>query len=171
MAEIMVASNKVKVFRGKQVEDLKKLDTREFAKFLKSRERRSVMRNFNVIEEFVKRSEKKINKGKVPKTQEELMKIPGVGRKTANIVLAFAYDKLVIPVDTHVHRISNRIGYVKTKNPYETEFALREKLPREYWIEYNDLLVTWGQNICKPIKPLCSKCKIDRYCEYENKNL
>ena len=102
---------------------------------------------------------------KVPDTIDELLKFKGVGRKTANLVVTVGYQKLGICVDTHVHRISNRLGFVKTKTPVETEFALREKLPRRYWIEYNDLLVTYGQNICKPISPHCSHCKINRYCD------
>ena len=91
--------------------------------------------------------------GKVPDDLEELLKLKGVGRKTANLVLTLGFHKPGICVDTHVHRVSNRLGYVKTKTPEQTEMALREKLPREYWIEYNDLLVTWGQNICRPISP------------------
>jgi len=122
------------------------------------------------IKEICEKLIKEYN-SKVPDEIDELLKFKGVGRKTANLVVGLGYNKDAICVDTHVHRISNRIGYVKTKNPYETEFALREKLPREYWIEYNDLLVTWGQNICKPIKPLCFKCKVEKYCGYENKNL
>jgi endonuclease III len=102
--------------------------------------------------------------GKVPDDLDELLKLKGVGRKTANLVITLGYAKPGICVDTHVHRVSNRLGYVKTKNPDETEKALREKLPREYWIEYNDLLVTWGQNICRPISPFCSKCAILPYC-------
>lgn len=102
---------------------------------------------------------------KVPDTIDELLKFKGVGRKTANLVVTVGYQKPGICVDTHVHRISNRFGFVKTKTPVETEFALREKLPRRYWIEYNDLLVTYGQNICKPISPHCSHCKINRYCD------
>ena len=104
-------------------------------------------------------------KGKVPDDLDELLKLHGVGRKTANLVLTLGYGKLGICVDTHVHRISNRLGYVKTKTPEQTEFALREKLPEKYWIIYNDLLVTWGQNICVPISPFCSKCVIRPYCK------
>ena len=103
--------------------------------------------------------------GKVPDEIDVLLTLPGVGRKTANLVLTQGYGKLGICVDTHVHRISNRLGYVKTKMPDETEFALRKKLPTEYWIPYNDYLVAWGQNICKPISPLCSKCAVFRYCD------
>ncbi len=103
--------------------------------------------------------------GKVPDTIDELLTFKGVGRKTANLVITLGYDKLGICVDTHVHRISNRLGYVKTKTPEKTEFALRKKLPKKYWIIYNDLLVVYGQNLCKPISPFCSKCKISKYCD------
>ena len=103
--------------------------------------------------------------GEVPDDLDELLKLKGVGRKTANLVITLAFGKPGICVDTHVHRISNRLGYVTTKDPEATEMALREKLPREYWIEYNDLLVTWGQNICRPISPFCSKCAIRPYCK------
>lgn len=103
--------------------------------------------------------------GKVPDDLEELLKIKGIGRKTANLVITLGYNKPGICVDTHVHRISNRLGYVKTKTPEETEFALREKLPLEYWIEFNDLLVTLGQTICHPVSPRCSICPIKEYCD------
>jgi endonuclease-3 len=101
---------------------------------------------------------------KVPDTIEELIKFHGVGRKTANIVVTVAYKKHGVAVDTHVHRISNRLGYVKTKTPEQTEYALRAKLPRKYWLAYNDLLVTWGQNVCAPVSPKCSMCAIREYC-------
>lgn len=101
---------------------------------------------------------------KVPDEIDELLKLKGVGRKTANLVVTLGYKKPGICVDTHVHRITNRWGYVKTKTPVETEFALREKLPKEYWIEINGLLVAFGQGICKPISPLCSKCSVKAYC-------
>lgn len=106
-----------------------------------------------------------IYSGRVPDEIDELLKLQGVGRKTANLVVTLGYRKPGICVDTHVHRISNRWGYVRTKNPEETEFALRKKLPPQYWIEYNDLLVTFGQNLCKPISPLCSQCPVERYCD------
>lgn len=102
--------------------------------------------------------------GIVPDEIEELIKFNGVGRKTANLVLARGYNKPAICVDVHVHRIFNRLGYVRTKNPEETEFALRKKLPKKYWIDINTLIVTHGQNICKPTKPLCSNCPIEKYC-------
>ncbi len=102
---------------------------------------------------------------KVPDSIEELCKFNGVGRKTANLVLSEGFNKPAICVDVHVHRIFNRLGYVKTKTPEETEFALREKLPKEFWIDINSLLVTHGQNVCKPINPKCSECPIKDYCE------
>jgi len=102
--------------------------------------------------------------GKVPDEIDELLKLKGVGRKTANLVVTLGYGKPGICVDTHVHRISNRLGLVKTKDPHATEFALRKILPKRYWIDYNDLLVTWGQNVCKPISPLCSRCVIVEGC-------
>ena len=102
--------------------------------------------------------------GKVPDELEELLTIKGVGRKTANLVITLAFAKDGICVDTHVHRISNRWGYVKTKTPDETEMALRKKLPRQYWQIYNDLLVTFGQNMCHPTSPWCSRCPFNRNC-------
>ena len=103
-------------------------------------------------------------KGVVPDTIEELVKLPGVGRKTANLVIGLGYRKPAICVDTHVHRISNRFGYIKTKTPFETEMALRKKLPVRYWIIYNDLLVALGQAICHPVSPRCSVCPVAAYC-------
>jgi len=104
--------------------------------------------------------------GLVPKTMEELISLPGVGRKTANCVLVYAFDEPAIPVDTHVHRISNRLGLVKTKVPEETEIELMKKIPREYWIRINDTFVMYGQNICKPISPMCPVCQIKKECNY-----
>jgi endonuclease-3 len=103
--------------------------------------------------------------GQVPDKIDELLKLKGVGRKTANIVLSHAFKKHAIAVDTHVHRISNRIGLVKTKTPKETERELMKILPKKYWKKYNTLLVVWGQNVCKPVKPLCNYCQIYEYCE------
>jgi len=102
--------------------------------------------------------------GNVPSDMESLLGLPGVGRKTANIVITMAFRKPGIAVDIHVHRISNRLGYVQTKTPDETEMALREKLPRRHWIIWNDLLVAYGQNLCKPISPYCSSCRLATYC-------
>jgi len=105
-------------------------------------------------------------KSKVPDDVNKLLKLPGVGRKTANLVIIKAFNKYGICVDTHVHRIVNRWGYVKTKNPIETEMALKERLPKGYWKIINRLLVIYGKNICRPIKPKCNICKIREYCGY-----
>jgi len=102
--------------------------------------------------------------GKVPDKLEELLRLKGVGRKTANLTLILGHNKPGICVDIHVHRISNRWGYVKTKTPDETEMVLRDKLPKRYWKGYNDLLVTFGQNICKPVSPFCGSCNIADIC-------
>ena len=109
-------------------------------------------------------------KGIVPDDLETLVKLPGVGRKTANCVLVYAYEKPAIPVDIHVHRISNRLGLVDTKTPEETEQELMKKIPKKYWIDINDTFVMYGQNICKPISPMCSICKIKRNCKYYKLN-
>lgn len=102
--------------------------------------------------------------GTVPKTEAELLSLPGVGRKTANLVLGCAFGIPALCVDTHVHRISNRLGLVATVTPEETEMALKEVVPQEHWIEFNRLLVMWGQNICVPISPLCSRCPLLPIC-------
>lgn len=102
--------------------------------------------------------------GRVPNTLEELLRLKGVGRKTANLVITLGYDKEGICVDTHVHRITNRWGLVRTKTPYQTEFALRAILPVRYWKQLNSYLVAFGQGICRPISPLCSQCEIRPDC-------
>lgn len=103
---------------------------------------------------------------KVPADIDELVKFKGVGRKTANLVMAKGFGIPAICVDIHVHRISNRLGLVETKTPDETEMVLRKILPQKYWLDINTILVTFGQNICKPTKPLCDKCSIKEYCEH-----
>ncbi|MBS0184255.1 MAG: endonuclease III [Nitrospira sp.] len=103
--------------------------------------------------------------GVVPDSIDELVTLPGVGRKTANLVVTIGYGKPGICVDIHVHRISNRWGYIKTKTPEESEQALRRILPKQYWIIYNDLLVPYGQNLCLPVSPLCSTCKLTELCD------
>lgn len=105
-------------------------------------------------------------KGKVPSSIDELLKLPGVGRKTANCVLVYAFEKPAIPVDIHVHRISNRIGLVDTKTPEDTELELMKKIPKKFWLEINDTFVMYGQNICKPISPQCNVCQIKNQCKY-----
>ena len=103
---------------------------------------------------------------KVPEDLDTLVQLPGVGRKTANCVLVYAFEKPAIPVDIHVHRISNRLGLVDTKNPEETEQELMSKIDKKYWIDINDTFVMYGQNICKPISPMCDVCKIKKSCKY-----
>ena len=102
--------------------------------------------------------------GKVPDKKEELLKIKGIGPKTANIVLAFAFGQSVLPIDTHCHRIPNRLGWLKTKTPEQTEKELENILPKKYWSEFNATFVVFGQTICQPISPFCSKCPIRKYC-------
>ncbi len=103
--------------------------------------------------------------GRVPDTIEELLTLKGVGRKTANLVVTVGYRKPGICVDIHVHRISNRWGYVQTRTPEETERALRQKLPATYWITFNDWLVPFGQHLCRPVSPFCSQCPVSQYCK------
>ena len=105
---------------------------------------------------------------RVPDDIDTLLTLRGVGRKTANLVVALGYGKPGMCVDTHVHRISNRLGYVATKTPEETEFALRAKLPRSYWADYNTLMVTFGRQVCRPVSPLCSRCPVFRHCDRKN---
>lgn len=104
--------------------------------------------------------------GRVPKDLEKLVELPGVGRKTANCVLVYAFGEPAIPVDTHVHRISNRLGLVDTSTPEETEAALAKKIPKKFWLEINDTFVMYGQNICRPVSPMCGRCRIRRSCRY-----
>ena len=106
--------------------------------------------------------------GVVPQSMDELTSLPGVGRKTANCVLVYAFEKPAIPVDIHVHRISNRLGLVDTKTPEQTEQELIKTIPKKYWLEINDTFVMYGQNICKPISPMCTLCKIKKDCRYYN---
>ena len=108
---------------------------------------------------------------RVPDDLDTLVQLPGVGRKTANCVLVYAFEKPAIPVDIHVHRISNRLGLVDTKHPEETEQELMKKIEKKYWIDINDTFVMYGQNICKPISPMCDVCQIKKSCKfYKTKN-
>ncbi len=120
------------------------------------------------IKEIARIIDEKYN-GKVPDSIEELLKLPGVGRKTANIVLSRCFNKDAIAVDTHVHRISNRLGWVHTRTPEETEKELMNVLPRKYWKEINELLVMFGRTICRPQKPRCEECPVRNFCEYYKK--
>lgn len=142
-----------------KVDDFKKLEIKEIEKLIYP------IGFFHNKAKFLKELPNHIKNNIIPDTIEELIKLPGVGRKTANLVLAVAFKKEAICVDTHVHRIMNRIGYVKTKTPFKTEMELRKILPKKYWIKINYLLVSLGQNLCRPISPFCSKCKIKKYCK------
>lgn len=117
----------------------------------------------HVSKELIKRFN-----SKVPKTKEELLSIKGIGPKTANIVLAFAYQQQVLPIDTHCHRIPNRLGWVKTKLAEQTEKELEKILPKKYWNEFNAIFVQFGRDICAPISPKCSICPISKYCKKVN---
>jgi endonuclease-3 len=107
---------------------------------------------------------------KVPPNLEDLLSFPGVGRKTANCVLVYGFRKPAIPVDVHVHRISNRIGIVNTKKPEETEIVLQKSIDRKHWIAVNETFVVFGQNICLPIKPKCNVCRLTKLCKYYETN-
>jgi len=104
--------------------------------------------------------------GKVPGDIDTLLTFKGVGRKTANIVVVYGFKKEGMPIDTHCHRIPNRLGWVKTKTPEKTEQALRVLIPKKYWMDFNDLFVQFGQNICKPVSPKCDECPVSKHCEY-----
>ena len=105
---------------------------------------------------------------KIPEEIGDLIKLPGVGRKTANLVRAVAFKKPALAIDVHCHRIFNRLRYIRTKTPFETEMELRKKLPKKYWEKINSLFVAFGQHLCRPISPYCSKCKIVSYCNRIN---
>ena len=145
-----------------RVETVVKLNTQEIEKliypvgFYHTKAKQLLQISKIIIEQY---------NGNVPDKMEQLLQLPGVGRKTANLIIAEGFKKPAMCVDTHVHRISNRIGYVKTKMPDKTEFALRKKLPRKHWIVYNELFVAFGQVICRPISPWCSRCPIVQMCQ------
>jgi len=144
-----------------KVEDLEKLSIPQIAKliypvgFYKTKAKHLKLLPVILREDF---------NNEIPQTIDELIMLPGVGRKTANLVVATAFKKPAICVDTHVHRINNRLGYLKTKTPFETEMKLREILPKKYWITYNMYLVSLGQGICNPISPKCSLCPLSKEC-------
>jgi endonuclease-3 len=146
-------------------EDMVKLSEEEIIKaiypvgFYRNKAKTVLRISRELIERFASR---------VPDTIEQLLTLKGVGRKTANLVVALGYNKEALCVDTHVHRISNRLGYVKTKNPEETEYALRKKLPLKYWLRYNTLMVAFGRHVCLPVSPFCSRCSIVHYCDRVN---
>lgn len=146
---------------GKTPKDFAKADVKELEKaifpvgFYKNKAEQIIGLSKTLVEKY---------ESKVPDSIDELIKFKGVGRKTANLVVARGFNKPAICVDVHVHRIFNRLGYVKTKTPDESEMELRKKLPEKFWIDINTLMVTHGQNVCKPIKPLCEVCPIEKYC-------
>lgn len=105
-------------------------------------------------------------KGKLPDSLEELLKLKGVGRKTANIVMVYGFHKEGLPIDVHCWRIPNRLGWINAKTPEKAEMALRKLIPKRYWHDFNDTFVTFGQNICKPVRPLCPQCPVTMYCRY-----
>lgn len=146
----------------KTAEDLKKIKQTELEKliypigFYKNKAK--------FLKELPKVLDEKFN-GIIPQTVEELVLLPGVGRKTANLVVSVGFDKPAICVDTHVHKIMNRFGFLETKNPLETEMVLREKLPENMWQETNRIIVAFGQYQCVPVSPKCSSCPVNKYCE------
>ena len=152
---------------AKTPETMMKKSTEEIAKsiypvgFYKNKAEQIKELSKKIVEEYA---------GKVPCDIEELCKFKGVGRKTANLTIAKGFCQPAICVDVHVHRICNRIGYVNTKEPDETELVLRKHLPKDLWLDINTILVTFGQNICRPINPKCNLCKISGYCDFYNKN-
>jgi len=149
----------------KNIKDLKKLTQKQIEKliypvgFYKTK-----AKHLNQLPIIL---EKEFN-NKVPNKLDDLIKLPGVGRKTANLVIAVAFNDYGVCVDTHVHKIMNRLGYVKTRTPYETELELRKKLPKRYWKTFNSIFVAFGQNICRPVSPHCSRCPIIKYCNQIN---
>lgn len=146
---------------GRTPEDFAKCDVKKLEKaiypvgFYANKAKQIIELSKEIVEKY---------NSKVPASIDEMIKFKGVGRKTANLVMSLGFNEPAICVDVHVHRIFNRLGYIKTKNPEETEFALREKLPIKYWIDINTLLVTHGQNVCKPINPKCDICPIREFC-------
>ncbi|MBA3751165.1 MAG: endonuclease III, partial [Nitrosopumilus sp.] len=124
---------------------------------------------YNIKAKRIKEVSEIINKqyqGKIPNSAEALLELPGVGRKTANCVLVYGFKIPAIPVDTHVQRICNRLGIVKTKDPDSTEEKLSKILDKKYWIKLNSIMVRYGQNICLPVKPKCNYCKLKENCKY-----
>ena len=167
--EITTKAVKALFLKYKNPEDLANAKIKDVEKIIKSIGFFRV-KSKRIIE--VARIIHKKYKDKVPDDLDTLVQLPGVGRKTANCVLVYAFEKPAIPVDIHVHRISNRLGLVETKNPEDTEQELMKKIDKKYWIEINDTFVMYGQNICKPISPMCDVCKIKKTCKfYKTKNV
>lgn len=163
--KITIGAAKRMLELGKTPHDFAKLDTKTLASaiypvgFYQNKASQIIELSRCIVEEY---------NSKTPDSIEELTKFKGVGRKTANLVLAKGHNIPAICVDVHVHRICNRLGCLKTKTPDETEMVLRKILPKKHWIDFNTLLVTHGQNICKPQKPLCEKCSINELCAFKS---
>lgn len=147
----------------KTVKELANADTKKIEKLIKSTGFYHV--KAKRIKDVAKILVEQYN-GKVPNDIDELLKLPGVGRKTANCVLVYAFNKPAVPVDTHVHRIANRLGLVQTKTPEQTEMELVSTIDRKYWTKINDTFVMFGQTVCKPIGPLCEPCLLKKNCKY-----
>lgn len=147
----------------KTAEELASADTKKIEKLIKS------TGFYHVKAKRIKDVAKILleqHNGKVPNDIDELLKLPGVGRKTANCVLVYAFNKPAVPVDTHVHRIANRLGLVQTKTPEQTEMELVSTIDKKYWTKINDTFVMFGQTVCKPIGPLCEPCLLKKNCKY-----
>jgi endonuclease III len=147
--------------KAKTIDELEKLSVLEIEKLIYP------VGFYKNKAKFLKELPLKINEmyfGKIPNNVDELVTLPGVGRKTANLVVAIAFNKPAVCVDVHVHRIMNRFSYVRTKTPFETEMALRKKLPVKYWTTINSILVAFGQNLCRPTAPKCSICPVVKFC-------
>ncbi|RJQ15594.1 endonuclease III [Candidatus Woesearchaeota archaeon] len=157
--EVTAAAAKRLFARVHAVKDLENISQRELEKLIYP------VGFYKNKAKYLKQLPSTLKNNNIPYTVEELIKLPGVGRKTANLVVAVGFEKPAICVDVHVHRIMNRLGYLKTKNPFETEMELRKKLPKQFWLMVNSTLVAFGQNTCKPVSPYCSKCPVKQYCK------
>ena len=164
--EATIAASEMLFRKYGSAKDLAEADPKEIEKLIRSvgfyrvKTNRIIEVSRIIVEKFG---------GAVPDDLDTLMSLPSVGRKTANCVLVYGFGKPAIPVDTHVHRISNRLGLVSTKTPEETEEALKRVIDKAYWVDINDLLVKFGQKICKPIKPRCDICTLKRFCAFYNR--
>jgi len=156
----VISENLFKI--AKTPEEMLKIPEKELKKiiFKSGHYNRKAEAIYSVSKELIERFN-----SQVPKTREELESIKYIGPKTANIVLAFSFNKPVIPVDTHVNRIPNRIGWIKTKTPEQSELALMEIIPKQYWSDFNGIFVLFGKKVCLPVSPLCSTCPINKYCK------
>ena len=159
--EVTVEVCKKLFSKVKKIADLKKFTVRQIEKLIYPvgfyRNKAKMLKKLPLVleEKF---------KGVIPSTVEELVELPGVGRKTANLVVAVGFGKPAVCIDVHCHRIFNRLGYIKSNTPFETEMKIRKKLPIKYWEKINSVLVAFGQNLCRPVSPYCSRCSVVKYC-------